>query len=776
VISLKHLKLSKLKIFRILNNDWAAIFFIIPVALLFSLLIFREDWSGLLRNGIPLAGDGLLTGLYLISLKESSFISIIFQNIQSANFGWPGQLQFISFPIGNTQEALVLKIFMEITNIVDPARIIHFFAIFKAVPIVIATYILSRTLNIPKYLSIFVSLGFTFSNFNLVRSEGHFLLGLSWSVPLGLAALYICFTYCISRQKLNGADKAKVIILVLCSFISSYYYTIFFIIIGFFFLLFLIYRNITIDESNARQKNKNRIFHGLGPQFLYLSMFSAGLLIQTVPVLYNSQKIAKLTGLGDRGAAESIIYSGNADSLIFDLNSLILRIIGKPELSGYFYSKISWEASQIGSLTGLFIVLSIVFLVLKLTSNLANGKLVMLNLESKFKNQIMFSALLMIFALILYIGSPVNFGISNVIPQIRAWGRISLIITLASFLLIVLFFLQTNASKLIKSMILILCLLLPVLDSFSFRNVRPDSDALNQSNVRKKIQLSSSFDYLKSEFNKGCSLVNLPIYPFPEFDIPNDNNIDYAHLELPLVNSRYFQWSYGGIKSTENFSPWQQLVSEYPPFYRANLNNQILYASKMGACGAVIDVSYLVPAEILELNKIINVFSPCVRALPGPNFDNRSRYYSINFKEKTCNERLGRANNLALVNNPETDLTWRIDQPISLEFKSDWQLFDPETPISVRTYVKSNVNKSDVILSVRVADSMNSIQESEVCIFRKDQSDSLCKEINFNSNGIANVSISDFIIKDKIDKFSVSLDLHSKESVKNWGIKINLKN
>jgi hypothetical protein len=776
VINLKHLKLSKLKIFRILNNDWAAIFFIIPVALLFSLLIFREDWSGLLRNGIPLAGDGLLTGLYLISLKESSFISIIFQNIQSANFGWPGQLQFISFPIGNTQEALVLKIFMEITNIVDPARIIHFFAIFKAVPIVIATYILSRTLNIPKYLSIFVSLGFTFSNFNLVRSEGHFLLGLSWSVPLGLAALYICFTYCISRQKLNGADKAKVIILVLCSFISSYYYTIFFIIIGFFFLLFLIYRNITIDESNTRQKNKNRIFHGLGPQFLYLSMFSAGLLIQTVPVLYNSQKIAKLTGLGDRGAAESIIYSGNADSLIFDLNSLILRIIGKPELSGYFYSKISWEASQIGSLTGLFIVLSIVFLVLKLISNLANGKLVMLNLESKFKNQIMFSALLMIFALILYIGSPVNFGISNVIPQIRAWGRISLIITLASFLLIVLFFLQANASKLIKSMILILCLLLPVLDSFSFRNVRPDSDALNQSNVRKKIQLSSSFDYLKSEFTKGCSLVNLPIYPFPEFDIPNDNNIDYAHLELPLVNSRYFQWSYGGIKSTENFSPWQQLVSEYPPFYRANLNNQILYASKMGACGAVIDVSYLVPAEILELNKIINAFSPCVRALPGPNFDNRSRYYSINFKEKTCNERLGRANNLALVNNPETDLTWRIDQPISLEFKSDWQLFDPETPISVRTYVKSNVNKSDVILSVRVADSMNSIQESEVCIFRKDQSDSLCKEINFNSNGIANVSISDFIIKDKIDKFSVSLDLHSKESVKNWGIKINLKN
>jgi hypothetical protein len=376
----------------------------------------------------------------------------------------------------------------------------------------------------------------------------------------------------------------------------------------------------------------------------------------------------------------------------------------------------------------------------------------------------------------LYIGSPVNFGISNVIPQIRAWGRISLIITLASFLLIVLFFLQANASKLIKSMILILCLLLPVLDSFSFRNVRPDSDALNQSNVRKKIQLSSSFDYLKSEFTKGCSLVNLPIYPFPEFDIPNDNNIDYAHLELPLVNSRYFQWSYGGIKSTENFSPWQQLVSEYPPFYRANLNNQILYASKMGACGAVIDVSYLVPAEILELNKIINAFSPCVRALPGPNFDNRSRYYSINFKEKTCNERLGRANNLALVNNPETDLTWRIDQPISLEFKSDWQLFDPETPISVRTYVKSNVNKSDVILSVRVADSMNSIQESEVCIFRKDQSDSLCKEINFNSNGIANVSISDFIIKDKIDKFSVSLDLHSKESVKNWGIKINLKN
>ena len=774
--NLQYLKSSKIKIFRILNNEWAAIFFIIPVALLFSLFIFREDWNGLLKNGIPLAGDGLLTGLYLTALKDSSFISILFQNIQSVNFGWPGQLQFISFPIGNTQEALVLKIFMEITNIVDPARIIHFFAIFKAVPVVIATYILSRTLNIPKYLSIFVSLAFTFSNYNLVRSEGHFLLGLSWSVPLGLAALYICFTYCLNRQKLNGTDKAKVIILVLCSFISSYYYTIFFIIIGFFFLLFLIYRNVTTDKPNVTQKNKIRIFHGLGPQILYLSMFSAGLLIQTVPVLYNSQKIAKLTRLGDRGAAESIIYSGNADSLVFDFNSLILRIIGKPELSGYFYSKISWEASQIGSLTGLFIILSIVFLILKLISNLANGKLEILNFESKFKNQIVFSALIMIFALILYIGSPVNFGISNVIPQIRAWGRISLIITLASFLLIVLFFLRANVSKLIKFMVLILCLVLPVLDSISFRNVRPNSDALNQSNVLKKMQLSSSFDYLRSEFAKGCSLVNLPIYPFPEFDIPNDNNIDYAHLELPLINSNYFQWSYGGIKSTENFSPWQQLVSEYPPLYRANLSNQILYASNMGACGAVIDSSYLVPAEILELNKIMNDLSPCVRALPGPNFESRSRYYSINFKEKNCKERLGRTNNLALMNNSETDLTWRIDQPTNLEFKSDWQLFDPETPVSVRTYVKSNINKSDVVLSVRVADFMSSIRESKVCLFRKDQSDSLCKKINFNSNGFANVSISDFIIKDKIDKFSVSLDLHSKESVKNWGIKLNLKN
>jgi hypothetical protein len=505
-------------------------------------------------------------------------------------------------------------------------------------------------------------------------------------------------------------------------------------------------------------------------------MFSVGLLLQTLPVLYNSQKIARLTGLGDRGAAESIIYSGNVDSLLFDLNSLILRVIGKPELSGYFYSKISWEASQIGSLTGLFIVLSIVFLVLKLISNLANGKFEILNLESKFKNQIVFSALLMIFALILYISSPVNFGISYVIPQIRAWGRISLIITLASFLLVVLFFLQANASKFIKFIVLIVCLLLPILDSFSFRNVRPDSDDSNQSNVLKKMQLSTSFDYLKSEFTKGCSLVNLPIYPFPEFDIPNDNNIDYAHLELPLINSNYFQWSYGGIKSTENFSPWQQLVSEYPPFYRANLSNQILYASKMGACGAVIDVSYLVPAEILELNKIMNQFSPCVKALPGANFDSRSRYYSINFKEKNCKERLTRANNLALVNKSESDLTWRIDQPTSLEFESDWQLFDTETPVSVRTYVKSNVNKSDVILSVRIEDSMSGIRESEVCLFRKNQRDISCKEIYFNEDGFANVSITDFIIKDKIDKFSVALRPYTRESLKNWGIQINLEN
>ena len=97
-----------------------------------SLWIFKETPRGLFTNKIPLAGDGLLTGLYIKVVDQSSYFALLLQNISSSQFGWPQKLDFTSYPVGNTQEMFGIKMFMDLTGINDPSQIIHIFSILKA--------------------------------------------------------------------------------------------------------------------------------------------------------------------------------------------------------------------------------------------------------------------------------------------------------------------------------------------------------------------------------------------------------------------------------------------------------------------------------------------------------------------------------------------------------------------------------------------------------------------------------------------------------------------
>ena len=101
-------------------------------AIFLSLKVFHESPHGLFSNSIPLAGDGLLIGIYIKLALQASWLNVIFQNINSSSLGWPGNIDFNSYPIGNTLEILLIKIYSQIFNVYDPGQIIHFFSIFKS--------------------------------------------------------------------------------------------------------------------------------------------------------------------------------------------------------------------------------------------------------------------------------------------------------------------------------------------------------------------------------------------------------------------------------------------------------------------------------------------------------------------------------------------------------------------------------------------------------------------------------------------------------------------
>jgi hypothetical protein len=191
------------------------------VAFTSSLWIFKETPRGLFKNVIPLAGDGLLTGLYIKVVDQASYFEILLQNISSSRFGWPQKLDFTSYPVGNTIEVLGIKVFMDMTGINDPSQIIHIFSILKAGPIAAAVYVLARILGINRILSFAVGFAFSLNTYNLVRAEGHFFLGLTWSLPLGLAAIYVAFKQVYRSEQLSQKKVLAITFLGGLSFMSG---------------------------------------------------------------------------------------------------------------------------------------------------------------------------------------------------------------------------------------------------------------------------------------------------------------------------------------------------------------------------------------------------------------------------------------------------------------------------------------------------------------------------------------------------------------------------
>jgi phosphoglycerol transferase len=683
----RHLKFRNIhysNLYRPVNNLLLALLSGL-ISLAVTLHLFKENIKGVFLNGIQLGGDGLFFGTYWKVVTKVGYFDLLSGKLTSNHFGWPAKIDFSFYPVGDLLNVLVLKTLTILNeHWRDPGILIHSFSILKAFPIAVISYLVISRISGHKYISIISSVIFATNSYNLIRSEGHFLLGLTWIVPISIYVLYILHISCM--ESANVRNIFYISILSLLIGISGFYYAV--------FTLLLIFSTglITILNGLLGYSTKLNISRNLRNYVAAIVSIVLGLLIQIIPILLEQRKYLKLTSTADRSPTEAFIFAGNLESFFVEPVNFVLTKINRIDLVNYLNSQTSWEASQVGIVSSLFILILMIYFSLILISNLSkfNHNRTYKSLINLQDHSTKFTILLLFLSVIFYIRSPLNFTISSIFPQIRAWGRIEIFIGFLSILLLTII-LGNIKSKIFKNVLIILTLIVHLSNLNIYSNTRLPSILLNELKNQKQTQISKTVSWLEDRYDKNCGILQLPINPFPEFDNPYDSNSDYDAFQMPL-QTESFRWSYGAFKATQYFANYQNYVSEYPNFNRASLKNQLELGYKINPCVAIVDRSYLTVSEKVEFSEILKRDVSCWSKLPGEEFEGSARYFAFNYLEKSCQEIRTYKKSQFPSESKLPTLIYRIDTAYSNKFINKIEFFPTNTSISIRVISSVNSN------------------------------------------------------------------------------------
>jgi len=219
------------------------------------------------------------------------------------------------------------------------------------------------------------------------------------------------------------------------------------------------------------------------------------------------------------------------------------------------------------------------------------------------------------------------------------------------------------------------------------------------------------------------------------------------------------------------------LVSEFPPFARASIGDQISYGNFVGACGAVVDTSYLSEQENLDLQILLANPSMCVSELNGPMIDNRARFVAVEYQSNKCE----------LKNNPELEslaldtlgnnLVWRVDQSSDIGFEGPYQMFTTAKPINVRFRVASSSHSSVLILRLKLASGNLAADPTRtVTINSFESAMSQDFRVKFNAEGLGWIKLPANFISGDLERMTLSLSDEGIDEIGTWGIQFSIRN
>ena len=742
-----------------------------------SLAAFRENLGSIFSNRLPLAGDGSFTAIFLKLLKESSFWELFSQNFYSYQLGWPESINFTSYPVGNTFDLLFLKIIMTVSPSIEISNLIHLVSILKVIPIYIATYWFCRKLFIWKPSAALCGVLFALSSYNLIRAEGHFFLGFTWTVPLGLFVLIKSFRHITDSATAPSLTLREKIELAVCTLLvgyTSFYYSFFFIFIGTIVLVMLLVRDSLIFlKQKGTQEFQIEALKRILLKFLVpvssLSGIVLGLFMQIFPVVLHQNSTIASTQTSDRSFTEPIVYGGTVQSLFFDFTKLTLHSLRREDILNFLRTQISWEGSQVGAFTGAFLF----FLILLVIASLALGRIAITLHSNLHVVRLLF--VFLIVTLLLYFPSPVNFIINSYLPQIRAWGRISVLITLIVLTLAFLSIQSIKVSKYLAALLAIGIALPGLAEVASFRLARPPSIDISASAAATSSSRSESLKSLRTVYQESCALSIIPITPFPEFDNPQDNAGDYAYFDLPLSDAGYFNWVNGAFKNTWDGRFLEPLFSQQPNFVRTNLEYTVSYLKQLGVCGAIIDRTSLIPVERSEFENVFlsskSSYAPCVKELPGEIFDNSSRFYSVDLQNDACIFKENKSAEFLAFQNSKNDFVWRVDSPYSTGYRGGIQTFSSTEAIDFRIKLRDENPGNNIGLFVELFSGSTPSQSftEEICVMQKSEAPVEKCQSPFRLDSGFGISITSELKARELYEFKVRLKGPS-PGISSWGI------
>jgi len=768
------------------KRTFISLLIVLSSSLLVGIWVFRESPFELHQSQIPLGGDGASTGFYLRLLIESNWGDVLTQHIHSNQYGWPGNLDYTNYPSGNLLELIVIKLFSSLTGIIEPSSLIHIFAVVKIIPITLSAYILFRILGSVRILSLIGALAFSTSSFNLIRAEGHFFLGFTWTVPLSITLLYLAseiYYREVDNTESKNLTKSEVVRFIAPAILvglSSFYFALISLILAMGFIA-----SILIGKFNNFYQfatNRANFYNVVLKSLLRVRGFllfafgvSLGIIIQIVPILSRSRNLVALSGIADRSWTESIVYSGSLESFFYDSAVFTLKFLGKPEIANFASTRISWEGSQLGALSGFVMIgcLLMLFIHMNRVIWVRNNHLPNSPLGHIFGNlKLRFLFLMTIFSLILYLPNPINFGISQILPQIRAWGRVSVFLTLCMIAVLLILIQSVKQNSIFSGALIAVLIVIPYFEATSFRNSRPDSIDITRVAVEGVKLRNLTLLNMKELLKENCSIFQIPIYPYPEFDIPNDSVGDYASIAIAAQDYGYFKWSSPSIKDTYGWKALQPLVSQSPNFARVDVRYSIEYGKALGACAAFIDRAQLTGNEDKELNELAAT-SKCFRNLKGEKFGTSSRYVIHKYTSECPRDIRNETVEFAW-SNLMGDYLWKIDQAFGIEFVNGIQMFPTESVINMR-FISGLDKKNPLTLKFFFYDIENfaSLQRNvRICIFNISLNQKSCVQRKMTKDQEIELKLDSHDISSGLNKVELSLqDSENYSRIKgNWGV------
>jgi len=723
---------------------------------------------------IPLGGDGLGTAYYIKLVNNSPGLHLL-EPVDSLSSGWPNSRQSQYFPFGHWIELSVIRLYSGLTQITDPSTLLKTFAVLRVIPTAASVWFFGRALRLSHTATFVVAICFSTSTFNVIRAFGHFGLGMTWTIPAISAVLVVSSRNLMAIpdfRKRNSWREISLLtaVMFLCG-LSGFYYSVFGLILAAALITICICQRV-ISQWNAT----DRCAH-LAPSRLLRSMAGllcatlgllAGFLLQVVPSVLSQRLSPPLVSTASRSWVESIVYSGSIETLFYDFHALILRIFALPDVLNFLQTRSTWEARQVGAVAGAAGYCFLLIFILQ-SFKLHRRKEKTNPTVGNDGDVAPYLWALLVVSLSLYFVGPFNFGLSRtVFPFIRAWGRLAPFITLFLITLSVLY-IQRFRQPVLRYTFCCLIIAMQLWEVNFYRRTIPDGRALAAAATESRLSRETTYRDLVTGLKVNCSIAQLPIYPFPEFDSPNDSNGDYGLFELPLVDTQNFRWSYGAIKNTEAARHYAPFVLQQPPFARISLSQQIQYWAALRPCAAVVDRSYLYAEEQKELDAILAMQRHvCVRPLKGEEFNDSPRFVAFDFTDVSCKPRIGALTQQLVTTAAENSILW---QPMTVgveRFERYWAMIPAGSPHRLMYSVRGNKSSLEVRMSVLVlAEGRPFVKQPiELCI---SDSGMKCHQVTTNSAGLIEIPLTLAASEELHSTMSISISVDSGSSIE-WGV------